>query len=286
MLLVRRDPPTRVRFLPADVGSLDGPLPHNAPPRTLFTLGTYGGMSVEPDADFELLFGRNYEEVHVCVGGDDQQVSRQQGCIRYERSRWILRNTGQRPIRFPRQQIVYSGHSQEIPPGYTPLFVIGARREHLLQVRVSGTRPPSSLDSSIYEATTFQPVKVKLEPGQLLVLACLGQHYLRHEPDAQPVPWSLVECELQALRPAERWTWKKAAWIVKRLRDELSEKEGMPRVRASEIPGPVGNTLNHNLITGLMATARLLPKHLRLLKKEAEAYGAVSVQVTGNSCTP
>lgn len=264
MLFVRRDPPSKVRYLPAETRSLDGPLPYAAPAGTLFALSSYGGMSVEPDADFSLVFGRNYDEVHVCVGADDQQVSRKQGCIRYEHSRWVLQNTGRSAIRFPGQRIVSSGHSQVIPLGYTPLFVIGPRREHLLQVRVSGTRP-SALDPAVYEATTKDPNKVQLDDRQRLVLACLGQRYLRQEAQPQPMAWADVELELRDLQPAERWTWRKAAWIVKKLRHELSTKERISGLLEKEVPQPVGNTLNHNLITVLMTSGRLTPAHLDLL---------------------
>jgi hypothetical protein len=167
--------------------------------------------------------------------------------------------------------MVFSGHEEELPFGYTPLFVVGPRREHLLQVRVSGTSPSSRLDPAIYETKTIQPMKVEIDDKQRLVLACLGQRYLRHEPQPQPVAWSQVEWELRDLRPTEKWTKRKAAWIVKRLREELSAEEGIPGLREHEVPPPVGNTLNHNLITELMASARLVPADLLLLEKVPEA---------------
>lgn len=262
-----RDPPSKVRILPAELGRLDGPLPYDVPPETLFALGTYGGMSVEPDADFVLLFGRNYEDVHVCVGGDDQQISRRQGSITYEGSRWILRNIGKCPIRIPRRQLVFSGHSQELPSGYTPLFVIGARREHLLQVRVSGTRSLSAPQPSVYGGKTLRPC-VELTDRQHLVVVCLAQRYLNDEPDPQPMPWADVKSELDQLQPEEEWTSKKASWIVKRLRETLAVEENVKGMRAKEVSPPIGNTLNHNLITHLMATARLVPEDLHLLEKE------------------
>lgn len=110
---------SRVSLLPKHIGSLS----HTVPPAlsgTLFVLGSNGGMSVAPDAGFTLLFGRNEPDVHICVGAGDTRVSRRQGLITRESSRWMLHNTGRLPIRFPDRSWYSAETRRNCQPGTRP----------------------------------------------------------------------------------------------------------------------------------------------------------------------
>ncbi|WP_019060237.1 hypothetical protein [Streptomyces prunicolor] len=69
------------------------------------------------------------------------------------------------------------------------------------------------------------------------------------------------------MRPEERWTTSRAAHLVANVRTRLSKKDGVPGLLEEEVPPPVGNTLNHNLITDLLVTTTLVRSHLRLLEE-------------------
>lgn len=259
-------PASKVSLLPKDIGSLSRGLPP-AQPGTLFVLGVNGGMSVAPDADFPLLFGRDEPGVHVCVGVDDRCVSRRQGLITRARSRWMLSNTGKLPIRFPGSRLVLSGDQAELTSGYTPLFIVAPRQEHLLEVRIAapsgpdGTRYPGNA----HEEETRDRDARELSEEEKLVLVCLGQRYLRGEPYPQPLTWAQVSSELSRLRPREQWGPKRAAHIVSNVRNRLSRKDGVPGLLEEEIPPPVGNALNHNLITDLLVTTTIAKSDLGML---------------------
>ncbi|MEV0612166.1 FHA domain-containing protein [Nonomuraea sp. NPDC050404] len=254
----------KVDLLPREFGSLAHGLPP-APIGTLFLMGPNGGMRVAPDAGFELLFGRGEPDVHVCVGEDDPHVSRRHGRIAREGSGWMLHNTGRLAIRFPESRLVLGGQSTELPLAYTPLFIVGPRRQHLLEVGIAtgATRGGSARP----EDETTEPTW-DLNPVERLVLVCLSQRYLRDEPRPQPLTWAQVAQEMQRLRPSERWTQKRVAHIVAKVRNELSAK--VPGLREEEIPPPLGNTLNHNLITELLVTTTLQAGDLGLLGDGSE----------------
>jgi hypothetical protein len=260
-------PSSKVTLLPRDVSLTRGCPP--APPGTLFVQGTNGGMSVAPDAGFDVLFGRNDPEVHVCVGPDDVHVSRKQGYITRDCSRWILNNVGGLPIRFPGAQLVLKGQWAELPTAYSPLFIVGPHREHLLEVRISaGSSLPPNAEST-YEHTTEGGVKWTLRDDEKIVLVCLAQRYLRQEPQPQPMAWDAIASELTELQPDKGWNWRKAARLVDRVRKRLSDpKLGAKRVRgllAEDVPPPIGNALNHNLIMELLVTTTITPEDLLLI---------------------
>ena len=54
-----------------------------------------------------VLFGRNKPDVHVCVGADDQRVSRQHGTLTWLGAQWWVSNTGQLPIRLPGSRLLF-----------------------------------------------------------------------------------------------------------------------------------------------------------------------------------
>jgi len=102
-----------------------------------------GGISSTARAGFTLLFGRNADEVHVGVGANDQHVSRRHGRVSCDGRRWTVHNDGRLAIVFPGASLLLSGEQRELSEGYTPLFIRGSgRREHLLEIRVTGHEPP------------------------------------------------------------------------------------------------------------------------------------------------
>lgn len=252
---------SKVDLLPKDFGNLSDGLPP-AVPGTLYVLGTNGGIRVAPDAGFDVVFGRYEPDVHVCVAPDDPYVSRQQGSITRQDGRWVLHNLGNLPIRLPGGRLVLTRHRVALPVAYTPLFIVAPEQEHLLEVRIV-MRPPALVVPTRQEADTREPAGHSLSPTERLVLVCLGQRYLRPEPWPQPLSWAQVADELGRIRPEERWTAKRAAHIVTQTRMRLSAH--VPGLLEEEIPPPLGNTLNHNLITTLLATATISPSDLRLL---------------------
>jgi hypothetical protein len=261
MASTKRGPLSKVDLLPKEPGDISGGLPA-AVPGSLYVRGTNGGIRVAPDAGFDVVFGRDEPDVHVCVGPDDPYVSRQHGFITYENARWVLCNLGNLPIRLPGERLVLTGHRAPLPAAYTPLFIVAPRQEHLLEVRIVMTAS-SPAPQVRQEADTRNPGGWPLSPVELLVLVCLGQRYLQPEPWPQPLTWAQVADELGRLRPAEQWTAKRAAHIVTQTRKRLSAK--VPGLLEEEIPPPLGNALNHNLITALLVSATIGPSDLQLL---------------------
>lgn len=255
-------PPGKVNLLPQDYGSLSRGVPP-AQPGTLFVMGVNGGMSVAPDAGFPVVFGRNEPDVHVCVAPDDTHVSRKHGYITREYSRWVLNNTGRLPIRLPGSRLVLGGDRAELPSGYTPLFIVAPKREHLLEVRIA-TPAPGAGEDGLHEAATRDGDVWDLSATEKLVLVCLAQRYLRNDPMPQPLPWAEVAAELADLCPAETWNWRRAARVVAGVRTRLSAT--VPGLMEDEIPQPVGNALNHNLITELLVTTTITKSDLALLE--------------------
>jgi hypothetical protein len=253
---------TKVALLPREFGSLTRGLPP-AEPGTLFVLGAAGGIRVAPDAGFDVVFGRNGSDVHVCVGANDPHVSRRHGTIVREHARWVLANLGRLPIRFPGSRLVLSGDRVQLPPAYTPLFIVGPKQEHLLEVRVA-TAQLTGAQEATFDAQTHSRDVWPLSPVERLVLVCLSQRYLRQEPTPQPMTWAQVANDLRELRPEEQWTWRRAAHIVTNVRKRLSAS--VPGLLDEEVPPPVGNTLNHNLILELLVTTTITTSDLHLLE--------------------
>jgi hypothetical protein len=252
----------KVNILPRDFGSLTRGLPPSVRPGTLFALGLNGGMSVAPDAEFTLIFGRSEPDVHVCVGADDPHVSRQHGHIAREHTRWVLHNVGRLPIRLSPSRLVLSDDRAELSTGYTPLFILGPKQEHLLEVRIAAPSPAAVPDVE-YEAKTRGRKVWPLSPDERLVIVCLGQRYLRNEPYPQPLTWGQVSAELSELRPEQRWGERRVAHIVTKVRKRLSRS--VRGLLEEDVPPPVGNTLNHNLIMELMISTTILKSDLDLL---------------------
>lgn len=265
MARTERRPRSKVHLLPTSQGDDIAGLPPDVP-GTLYVRGGRGGIRVAPDAGFEVVFGRSEPDVHVCVGPDDPYVSRRHGSIVREGGQWVLCNLGNLPIRLPGGRLVLTGHRTPLTAAYTPLFIVAPEQEHLLEVRIVRAAPARGAGAETHarlEAETREPNGWALSEVERLVLVCLGQRYLRPEPWPQPLTWSQVADELSRLRPGEQWTAKRAAHIVTQTRKRLSKK--VPGLLEEEIPPPLGNALNHNLITALLVSATIGPADLRLL---------------------
>ncbi|MDT0307010.1 FHA domain-containing protein [Streptomyces sp. DSM 44917] len=234
------------------------------PPGTLCARALGGGLTLRPGEGREVLFGRNRDHVHVCVGGDDWRVSRLQGVVTHRERQWWLRNTGRLPLRLPGSLLLFT-QEEPVPlaEGYTPLFVRGsAGREHLLELYVTG---PEGRRAVPHPGDPTQPPRTwPLADDERLALIVLGQRYLLHEASPQPLTWKEAAAQLEALRPGEGWSAKKLAHKVARVRERLS-RGGVAGLTEAEVPQPVGNALNDNLLRELLLTTTLVPPDLAVL---------------------
>ncbi|ARQ69731.1 hypothetical protein [Streptomyces marincola] len=249
--------------VPPDRASLALGVPP-APRGTIHLRSLGGDFRLRPGEGREIVFGRNRDDVHVCVGEDDGRVSRRQGVVLHRAERWWLRNTGRLPLRLPGSLLLFTDE-EPVPlgEGYTPLFVRGSSgREHLLELFVSGAdadeRPTRPDDP------TRPPRTWPLSPDERLALTVLGQRYLLHEACPQPLTWKQAAAQLRALRPAGGWTVPVLAHMVARVRERLS-RAGVFGLVEAEVQQPVGNALNDNLIRELMMSTTLVPPDLAAL---------------------
>jgi hypothetical protein len=251
------------RRLPKDQTSLANGVP-TARPGTIFVLTVAGGISVDPAPGQSILFGRNRPEVHVCVGEDDQRVSRQHGSIIYRSGQWWVTATGRLPLRLPQGQRLFPSEDPvPLAAGYTPLFVQGSSgREHLLEVYVagdSGTRP------ALRHRDPTQPPRIwHLSPDEKLALIVVGQRYLLHERHPLPLAWRVAADQLSELRPDAGWTGKRVEHLVAGVRNRLS-REGVAGLTREEVGEPVGNALNDNLFAELLLSTTLVPSDVDIL---------------------
>lgn len=252
-----------VDLLPAGTASLARGIP-DSPTGTLFVLGDRGGIRVAPTERFQVLFGRNEPEVHVCVGIDDPGVSRRHGLLSWATHGWTLRNTGTVPIRFPGSRLLLTGQEEPLGSTYLPLFIrTEPGREHLLELRVAGTRRTRSR-AAVDDATRTPPTW-SLSDRERLVLAALGESYLRHEAHPRPASWATTAAQLVELQPDAGWTARSVEWVVGTVRRRLVDA-GITGLTREEVGEPLGNALNHNLLIELLVTTSLVPPDLRLLE--------------------
>ncbi|MET7995314.1 FHA domain-containing protein [Amycolatopsis sp. NPDC005232] len=254
--------------LGADHGSLAYGVPPAAP-GTIFALAVTGGVRMPPRDGREVLFGRNREDVHVCVGEDDRKVSRKQGFLVRRRDAWWMHNTGRLPIRLPGSRLLFP-EEEPVPlaEGYTAVFVRGsADREHLLELYVSGAdgRRPESRPQDVTEP----PRMWRLSPEERLVLVSLAQRYLLQQPYPQPMAWRQVAEQLSELAPGSRWTPKRVEHLVVAVRARLA-RAGVAGLTREEVGEPVGNSLNDNLVKELLLSTSLVPPDLALLEPPDE----------------
>jgi hypothetical protein len=249
--------------LPATHGSLALGVPASRP-GTIFALAIAGGIAIKPRQGRTIVFGRNRPEVHVCVGEDDPQVSRQHGLLTHHRGQWRVSNTGRLPLRMPGSRKLFPDEEPApLGEGYTPLFVQGSRgREHLLELYVSGA--DGQRPSSRHGDPTQLPRIWRLHKDERLALIVLGQQYLLHEAHPHPLTWRQAAEQLAELQPGAGWTPKRVEHAITSVRTRLS-KEGVPGLTREEVGEPVGNTLNDNLLTELVASTTLVPPDLAIL---------------------
>lgn len=240
-------------------------------PKTIYALAVSGGIEVPPGDNNRVLFGRNRPEVDVCVGEDDQEVSRKHGKIAHRLGLWWVGNTGKRPIRLA-DRYLFPGE-EEIPlqEGFTPMFVGGSRnREHLVELYVTGdqgTRPAAR-----HQDPTWEPTIWRLKPAEKLALIVLGQKYLLHDFYPQPLSYrETAEC-LADLQPDAGWTEKVVEHHVANVRKRLSHG-GVRGLTRQEVGKPVGSKLNENLLRELLLSTTLVPpRDLALLEKLADGH--------------
>ncbi|MGH3934543.1 MAG: FHA domain-containing protein [Pseudonocardiaceae bacterium] len=219
---------------------------------------------MKPRQGRTILFGRNRPEVHVCVGEDDQQVSRQHGLLTYHRGQWRVSNTGRRLLRLPGSRML-SPDDEPIPlvEGYTPLFVPGSSgREHLLELYVTG--PDGRRPSARHSDPTQAPRMWRLQKSERLALIVLGQQYLLHEARPHPLSWRQAADQLAELQPETGWTAKRVEHMIVSVRTRLS-REGVAGLTREEVGEPVGNALNDNLLKELVQSTTLVPPDLAIL---------------------
>jgi hypothetical protein len=257
--------PPWVRSLAAGVPEAppeEDPLP--APPvGTVFALSAHLGWAVPP-RPFELLFGRDEDNVNIPLGVKDDRISRCHGRLICHGSEWTMRNEGRLPMLFPGDTMLLTGQERLVEDAYTPVYIGNPREEvHFLEVRVIGGKRPDG--EATPEDETAVPVVHKLSRTERLVIASLAQRYLRGLPHPQPVAWKRVAEDMERLPGIKdrEWNEKTAARIVATVRERLSAPGYRHRVyglRRSEVFGePLGNALNDNLIRALLQSTTLTP---------------------------
>lgn len=251
MHLLGADTPSLLRLEP-----LLGGAP--APRGTLFALGEDGGYAATPHPDTRLLLGRNSPDVHVTVGAGDPHVSREHATLRcLPGDRWLLRNGGRLPIRIPDAPSLLSGHETALSPGYTPLYVQGARL-HVVELLVSsGARG----GDAVRPDTGTRDLSWPLADRERLVLVALFQQALLRTDDPHPLSWRETGTVLNDVPGERRWTERKAEHVVDVVRRRLAAA-GVPGITADSAPPDV---IKRNLLRVLVDTATLTPPDLRLL---------------------
>ncbi|MQY23903.1 FHA domain-containing protein [Nocardia macrotermitis] len=227
-------------------------------PGTVSVLSLAGGVSVRPKKGREIIFGRNRPLVHVCVGENDLRISRRHGTLICDGNRWWVSNAGAQPIRIAESHMLFQDE-QPIPldAGYTPMFIRGSqRREHVLEIFVADI--DRGQQGPLHEHGTLPATPHRLDEVEKLALTVLGQRYLRHERNPQPWTWKATAELLGEMQPDFGWKPRRVEELVAGVRHRLS-RAGFAGLTAEEMPQPIGNMLNHNLIQELMRSGTLVP---------------------------
>lgn len=244
----------------------------STPPGTILVVADERRFQKLPSADFEVFFGRGQDDVHVAVGVDDPYVSRKQGLLLCDGREWRLRNIGKLPIRLVDESMVLTGHELALRSGCTPLLVgAPAHRVHLVEVHVAGFPRPGAEISP--ETPTRSPDEYELSEAERMAVVAVAQRYLRQDPSPQPVSWAQAADDLsRAPGVGRRWTARSVEHVVASVRQRLATgRSPIPGILRGEMPEPVGNILNHNLITALLRSATLTPQDLDLLGDDEES---------------
>jgi hypothetical protein len=239
------------------------------PQGTLIAQGIGGKITMTAGEGRTVLFGRHADEVHVCVGADDQGVSRKHGFLRCTGGSWHVHNTGRRPLHLPSGDLFTNAEPVPLADGYTPLFVGGTgRRRHLIELYVVGAdgEPPRPR----HHHDTHSPTVWPLSRAERLALTVIGQCYLRNEPNPQPLARHHAARELAAIDPDGGWTHKTVEHRVRQVRERLSAR-GVAGLKAEEVREPIGNQISENLLRELLRTATLVPTDLARLDDWADS---------------
>ena len=243
--------------------SLARDVPHAAP-GAVVALALSGKISVTPVEGRRVRFGRNRPDVDLCVGETDPRVSRQHGLLTRHAGRWWVTNPVRLPIRLPKTRWLFRDEEPvPLADGYTPLFIRGSHdREHLLELYVAGE--DGGHPTTRHAAVTQPPKRWRLTPDEHLLLVVLGQRYLLHEANPQPVSRQHVAEVLDELQPDAGWSVKRVEHMVADVRARLSAA-GVHGLLREEVGEPVGNALNDNLLRELVLSTTLVPPDLALL---------------------
>ncbi|GAA3562560.1 hypothetical protein GCM10022222_52820 [Amycolatopsis ultiminotia] len=224
--------------------------PSPTPPGALAVRSLSATKTVLPAEHARLPFGRDPGTDGVPVGPDDRRVSREHGSFTYRNGSWWLLNSGQTPIEYAATRRLHADDEPvPMPPGRTILLlVVGTGgRKHPLEVYVAGAdrdRPPPAAGPTL-------PAQVwRLSERERLVLTLLGQQFLRREHRPQPMSRGHVAALMAELEPGEGWDEKKVDRVITPVRNRLSAA-GVAGLKREEVPEPIGNSLNHNLLTEL-----------------------------------
>lgn len=253
--------PAWVRSLAAGIPEApegEAPLPP-PPPGTIFVLSADGGWTVPPRR-FELLFGRDKENVNVPVGVNDPRISRVQGRLSCHGQEWTVRNEGRLPMLFPHDAMLLSGHERLVEEAYTPVFVGDlTRRMHSIEIRLVHNASAAADCGS--DDATVAPEAHPLGEDERRVLTALARRYLHNLPRPQPASWKQVADDMNLLPGDRYWSEKAVARVVAAVRERLSGPDypwPVPGLLRDETFGePLGNALNENLIRALLQSATL-----------------------------
>lgn len=242
-------------------------LVHGTPasvPGTLHVRSVSGGVSVAPDPQRTLTFGRNRDEVEVCVGENDRRVSRRHGSLTRRDGGWWIHNAGRLPIQLPGSRLLFPDDEPALlPDGYTAAFIRGSRdRHHLLELFVAGERARTPVPQ--HDEVTSPPRLWRLTPLERTVLVALAQRYLLQEANPAPLSWNRIAALLTECAPQESWSAKRVEHVVGAVRSRLS-RAGVPGLTREEVGEPVGNALNDNLVRELLLSTTLVPPDLALI---------------------
>lgn len=237
-------------------------------PDMLYVRTVTRNVRLRPVQGATLLFGRNDEEVHLCIGGDDRNVSRVQGSLTFTDGIWWLRNLGRRSLHLPRSLELFAGGDPfPLPMGYTAVLLrTSEERVHALEFYLSDWTGKRLRAEPIAPTVGRQ---WDLSENERLAIVATAQSHLSFE--ESPEPWSreAVAKLLGELYPERRWSKQIVGRRVDDVRLRLSAK-GVKGLTAEEVGHPVGNRLKHNLIRELMSSGTISPADLERLERVTE----------------
>ncbi|MCP3803740.1 FHA domain-containing protein [Allokutzneria sp. A3M-2-11 16] len=243
-----------------NVARMEGPgeLPRAKPwtlPGALVVRTVAGAAAAAPVEGARVRFGRGRPDdpdkpADVTVGADDKKISRQHGLLVHRQGWWYLSNTGKLPVEVGEYVLRGDGESVPLRAGVTSVLITTpAGRHHVVELYVNGG--DGALPPPLFGQHTAPGHVWSLSERERLVLAVLGQEYLRNNPRAQPIGRNQAATQLAELRPEDDWNVRKMDRVVEAVRLRLSRKGVFGLVEA-DLPQPIGNLLSHNLLSELI----------------------------------